>query len=48
MYEILIPEPVEKELNKRFDDHMLKRLHKRIEKLETASDVHIVFLPRVL
>lgn len=40
MYEIVIPEPVEKELNKRFDIHMLKRLHKRIEKLETAPDVY--------
>jgi len=40
MYEIVIPEPVEKELNKRFDIHMLKRLHKRIKKLETAPDVY--------
>lgn len=40
MYEIVIPEPVEKELIKRFDDHMLKRLHKRIKKLETAPDVY--------
>jgi len=31
MYEIEIPEPLEKELTKRFDSHMLKRLHKRIK-----------------
>ena len=40
MYEIIIPEPVEKELTKRFDSHMLKKLHKRIKKLEIAPDVH--------
>ena len=40
MYEIEIPEPVERELTKRFDKHMLKRLHKRIKKLEIAPDVH--------
>lgn len=40
MYEIEIPEPVEKELDKRFDKHILERLHKRIEKLKIAPDIY--------
>jgi len=40
MYTVMIPEPVEKELLKRFDTPMPRRLHKRIKKLETAPDVH--------
>lgn len=40
MYEIVIPEPIEKVLTKRFDAHMLKKLHKKIKKLETAPDVY--------
>lgn len=40
MYEVMIPEPIEKELLKRFNTSMLRRLHKRIKKLETAPDVY--------
>lgn len=39
-YTVEIPEPLEKELDKRFDRHMLERLHRHIEKLKTAPEVY--------
>lgn len=38
-YEVYVSEPAEKEINK-LDNHLIKRLHKRIQKLKTAPDVY--------
>jgi mRNA-degrading endonuclease RelE of RelBE toxin-antitoxin system len=38
-YEVYVSEPAEKEINK-LDNYLIKRLHKRIQKLKTAPDVY--------
>ncbi len=39
-YEIIIPEPIEKEIDKRFDKELIKRFHKKMQKLSIAPDVY--------
>ena len=39
-YEVIVPEPIEKEIRKRLDKHLVLRLNKRIEKLEENPEIH--------
>lgn len=40
MYEIIIPEPVEKRLIKSFNKQLLGRLYKKLQRLQKAPDIH--------
>lgn len=39
-YEVLISEPVEREITKYLNKELLRRLHKRMDKLKLAPDVY--------
>jgi len=39
-FEILIPEPAEREIEKKLDKSMIIRLHKRMQKLRIAPDIY--------
>lgn len=38
-YDIIVPEPVEKEIKKRLDRHLVLRLNKRVQKLKENPDI---------
>ena len=40
VFEILVPEPLEKEIEKKLDKVMIVRLHQRLRKLEIAPDIY--------
>jgi len=40
MYEIIIPEPIDKWINKHLNNELIKRLDKKIQKLETGPDIY--------
>lgn len=39
-YEIIVPEPIESEIRKKLDKHLVSRLNERMQKLKENPDVH--------